>query len=194
MVVEMDLESLESIVNNLKAVMEILSSRELEDRVLRSRYAEFLVAKEMASRGYEVQVLGERWEGFKSADIYVPEIDKRVEVKSGAFRMEEGITVTFASFGKGKQIRNGKFDVCVFVAFDGIEPEFYVFTRDELMEVAEKERKELADHPGTNPCLLVLCRSYEDYEEYMTGIRKLDVEIDLHRNPGKYRDRWDKNF
>jgi len=194
----MDLKSLEGVVENLESILKILSKNNLEDRTLRYRYAEFLVAREIAKeldkREYklEVQVLNER--DVRSADIYIPEINRKVEVKSGSFWEENGIKVTAASFGKGKQIRDGKFDFCVFVAFDGIKPEFYVFSRDELVEVAENERRELADHPDTNPCLLFLCRNYDDYERYMENSKKLNVEIDLHKNPEKYKDRWSKIF
>jgi len=188
----MRLEDLELVVRNLRQVLEVLHNSGLEDRELRSKYAEFLVTKEIASRGYEVQVLNER--EVRSADIYVPEIDKRIEVKSGLFKEESGVITTDASFGKGSQIRKRKFDVCVFVAFNGINPEFYVFTLEELLEVGENERVNIADHPDTNPCLLILCKSYEDYMNYLRNEKMLNIEIDLHKNPEKYKDRWDKIF
>ncbi len=181
-------------MRNLKQVLDVLHNNGLEDRVLRSKYAEFLVAREIALRGYDVQVLNER--DVKSADIYIPKIDRRVEVKSGVFKVESGIMTTDASFGKGNQIKERKFDICVFVAFDGINPEFYIFTLNELLEVGENERVNIADHPNTNPCLLILCKNYEDYEKYlkMHNEKMLNIEIDLHKNPKKYKDRWDKIF
>jgi hypothetical protein len=61
-----------------------------------------------------------------SADIYLPELAIRVEVKS-ANNNEQGWA--YASFGVGGQIKRGKFDYCVFLTFSkvsGASPKMYL--------------------------------------------------------------------
>ena len=189
----MDLGDLESIVRNLEEILKVLKKRKLEDRVLRSRYAKFLVAREITARGYKVQMLDER--ETRNADLYVPRLDKRIEVKPGIFKFEKGkFFVNIISFGKGKQIENEKFDVCVFVVFKNLKPEFYVFEKKELEEVIKHRRTKISEASEKNPCVFVICRNYSEYEVYLKhlGEKELKVEKDLHKFPEKYKDRWDK--
>ena len=111
---------------------------------------EYRVALELAKRGHVVQVLNER--GKRGADIYLPEEDIKVEVKSGKFVYGSSC----ASFGKGEQIKEGRFDYCIFVPYDENR------IKEELAEVADMPREKFARFAKTNPCVLVRCDSYDD--------------------------------
>jgi hypothetical protein len=76
----MNLQSLEIITKSLEVVFTELERAGLRDTGIRHRYAEFLVASALAKRRHNVQVLAEQED--KSADIYLPAISKRIEVKS----------------------------------------------------------------------------------------------------------------
>lgn len=191
----MEVNNLKKIVDSIKNVLKELSDYNLEDKKIREKYAEYLVAYELMKLGHYIQILNERDD--RKADIYLLNIKKKVEVKSGKYGgwRDEW---TDASFGLGKQISNEKFDYCVFVTFneseEGKVEEILVFTRKELEEVANNPRKELAGHPKTNPCLLLRCRNSEKYKEYMedNNYKQLEIEKDLNKYPEKYIQRWDK--
>lgn len=186
----MESNTLLKLTNSLEEALKGVTKSRMVDSKLRSRYAEYLVAYELAKRGYDVQLLNER-ENI-NADIYIADKQKRVEVKSGKYD-EDGWTD--ASFGKGNQILKNKFDYCVFVTFDESDEskvnEIFIFTREELKEVA-KRREEIAAHPDTNSCLLLRCRNFREYEEYMKKHESLKIEIDLNKYPEKYDRAWDK--
>jgi hypothetical protein len=179
------------ITNYLENTLKELTKLGIVDSKLRSKYAEYLVAYELAKRGHDVQLSNEREN--TNADIYIADKQKRVEVKSGKYD-EEGWTD--ASFGDGKQISRNKFDYCVFVTFDESDEskvnEIFIFTREELEEVA-KPRKGIAAHPKTNPCLLLRCRNFNEYEEeYVKTHKSLKIEVDLNKYPKKYDQAWTK--
>lgn len=178
---------LAQIVNCFEKIFAILGDTEIEDSGLRSKYAEYLVALELVKRKYDVQILHER--EIKSADIYIPKEEIRVEVKAGT---------SDASFGKGQQIKEKKFDYCVCVNFDENRfytlEEFLVFKLEELAELAENPRdKDDVAHPDTNPCVLFFYQNYDDYLDKEKGPKKkLEIEINLIKHPKKYKNRWDK--
>ncbi|MFZ3058298.1 MAG: hypothetical protein WA102_01050 [Candidatus Methanoperedens sp.] len=188
----MKVDALKGIRDSMKDVLKVLTQSGIVDSKLRSRYAEYLVGYKLAKRGHAVQLSGERQD--KNADIYIDDIQKRVEVKSGKYAGGRA----WASFGNGKQISKNKFDYCVFVTFDEFDEskvnEIFIFTRKELKEIAEHTRKDFAAHPKTNPCLLLRCRNFKAYEEYMDSEsqRKLKIEISLNKHPKKYNRAWDK--
>jgi len=185
----MEEKALEKIRSLLERVLKELTSSKIVDSKLRSKYAEYAVAHVLAKKGHQVQLSNER--NNKNADIYIADKQKRVEVKSGKYDDEW----TDASFGYGNQISDDKFDYCVFVTFDKDDDseikEMFVFTRNELKDVA-KPRKKIADFPKTNPCLLLRCQNFKDYEEAMKTEQKLKIEIDLNRHPEKYNRAWNK--
>lgn len=187
-------KELSLIVKYLERVLRILDQVEISDKKLRERYAEYLVALELLKRGHKVQILDERED--KSADIYLPDKGKRVEVKTGLID-EDGYAD--ASFGLGKQIIQKKFDYCVFVTFEGHKPkEFIIFTHGELREEVKKmiwrgKRKEFgAAHPKTNPCLLCRYPTYEEYKRKIPPKYRLKVEKNLHMYPERYVGKWSK--
>jgi hypothetical protein len=191
----MILQSLKRIQKSLKAALAEIDNADLRDRGIRHRYAEFLVASELAQYGHHVQVLSERED--TSADIYLPDIQKKVEVKScKAHDGNQDTDWAYASFGKGNQIKGGKFDYCVFVVFRNASErvrEILVFTRDELKEVA-KIRKGLAAHEETNPCLLICAPTLKDYDRILQswGVKPLKIERSLCQHRRRYVDAWDK--
>ena len=186
---KMKKEELEKVATHLEKTITELSSAAIDDERIISRYVEYRVALELAKRGYVVQVLNER--DNKGADIYLPEEWIKVEVKSGKFVYGSSC----ASFGTGRQIKEGRFDYCVFVPYDENRiKEFLVFNREELAEVADKPRAKFPRFRKTNPCLLVRCDSYGDLKSRLEpfGEAALKIEEELHKHPEKFKDRWDK--
>lgn len=182
-------ESLARLVKNLEAAINALRSDGIDDEKIMSRYVEYRVALELSNRGHTVQVLSERED--KGADIYLPVDKLKIEVKSGKFVYESSC----ASFGMGKQIKEGKFDYCVFVPYDETSlREFLVFSRDELAEVADRQLGSFARYPKTNPCMVIRYDSYEEYERSLErlGEKTLRIEEELHKHPEEFRDKWGK--
>ncbi|MEM2750840.1 MAG: hypothetical protein QXH53_04140 [Nitrososphaerales archaeon] len=182
-------ESLEEVTTYFEKILEILSSAGIEDEKIMSRYLEYRVAYELAKRGHVVQILNERRN--KKADIYLPKKKVRVEVKSGKFVYNSSC----ASFGRGSQIKENRFDYCVFVPYsEGKVKEFLIFSREELTEVPDNPRIKFARYPKTNPCMIIRCDNYEDLkkrlQEYSENILKIEEE--LHKHPEKFIERWDK--
>ncbi len=126
----------------------------------------------------------------KSADIFLPAEDLRIEVKSGKYVYGSSV----ASFGSGKQIAQGKFDFCVFVPYHKYKvKEFLVFSREELTEAAEKPRRRFARFPN-NACLLIRCDNLEALKKRLKPFDEemLRIEFGLHTHPEKFVTRWDK--
>lgn len=186
----MEKKELSKVVKYLEDALAILDNTDRDSKI-RPKYAEYKVAFELAKKGHEVQ-LGKERDNNTSADIYLPRIKKKVEVKSGRWKSGRWC----ASFYNGSQIKNGKFDYCVFVQFfpEKSRPKgFLVFTRKELEEVAKKPRKELAKHPKTNPCLLLYFSSRKEHRTYVKehNSSMLEIEKDVYKHPKKYKD-WGK--
>lgn len=178
------------ITNFLENTLKVLTKEEIVDSKLRSRYAEYLIAYELAKRRHDVQLSNIR--DHASADIYLSDIQKKVEVKSGKYHDDKW---AYASFGKGKQILKNKFDYCVFVTFDEFDEskinEIFIFTKEELVEVAIS-RPDIVKHPETNDCLLMRAPNFKEYQEYIKNYKSLKIESDLNKYPEKYDRAWDK--
>ena len=185
----MNLNSLTKITKHLKNALHELQPDDLRDRDIRHRYAEYLVARILSQKGFSVQLLNKRED--KNADIYLPHAKKkRVEVKS-SYAGDTGCW--YASFGKGNQIKKDKFDYCVFVTFSKKSEEIFVFTREELKEVATF-RKGLAAHEDTNPCLLMLAPTQKDFVKLVHDwqIKTFKIERTLNSSRKKFRNAWRK--
>jgi hypothetical protein len=186
----MDKESLGRITGLLESALKELSDLSISDAKLRSIYAEWLVAYELAKRGHKVQLRNEREN--TNADIYIVDKKRRVEVKSGKYD-DKGWTD--ASFGRGKQISEGKFDYSVFVTFskedDSKVEEMFIFTIGELKQIADPGRN-VAIFQKTNPCLLLRCKNLKIYKDYIKDRKSVDVEDALNEHPEKYDRAWDK--
>jgi hypothetical protein len=190
-VVELKEKELTAVAKNLWRAIVALDRADIEDEKLWSRYAEYLIAFMLTKQGQAVWILNERTDKrARSADIYLPEKDIRIEVKTGKY--SNGAYV--ASFREGSQIKEGKFDYCVFVTYDenGIR-ECLIFTRDELMEVAEKPRPPpIARYPN-NACILFRYGSLTELEKGL-GKDALKIETELHTHPERFKNKWDKIF
>lgn len=186
-----------------------LKSLPYYDNKLGAPLAEYFVAYQIAKRGLNVQVRGER--DNTKADIFLPDQRKRVEVKSSIF--DGG-----AAFGFGrKQLTEPKFDYCVLIEFhrkkkgDGwYIKNAWVMSSVEMnlneiinrgdkvrklylkrSKKAKKEARDWAAHPEDNPYLLYTYRNLQKYKKSVSKWRT-KIEIDLHRCPNKYDNRWDK--
>jgi len=151
--------------------------------VLEGIYAESLVALKLLQNGHSV-------------DLRAPQFDlltdgkHRIEVKCGKL-FEYGAG---ASFGKGDQITENKFDYAIFVIIDkeALEPrKFFVFTAKELKECAILRPKMTTSE---TPSILFYYRDFDEFkrESERTGEPIFNVEKRLHRHPELYGDRWDK--
>jgi len=47
-------------------------------------------------------------------------------------------------------------------------------------------------YPKTNPCILLRYDSLNQYLKYIEEGDRLEIEMDLHKSPEKYVNRWDK--
>lgn len=101
-----------------------------------------------------------------------------------------------ASFGKGSQIKEGRFDYCVFVPYDEKYriKEILIFKRSELVEVADKPCMNFARFPRTNPCILVRCDNYDNLKNRLEPYKEqiLKIEEELHKHPERFKDAWNK--
>ena len=178
-------EELANAVEKLDEALVALGTTEHEDTRIMPFYIEYWVANELAKRGYKVEIVNRR-----SYDLLLPEENIRIEVKSGKY---DGIGAG-ASFYNGHQIKDAKFDYCIFATYD-IDfriKEVMIFSREELMEVANKPRPKLAAHPTTNPCLLLRYNSLEQYVQRIEANQWLEIELDLHKYPEKFINNWNK--
>lgn len=156
------------------------------DKRLAPLCAEYLVAMKLLREGHDVEVLQKR----RGPDLRLGDIGKSIEVKSGHADLQ--YWSCSASFGNGKSIKEKKFHFCVFVIFRELEPsEYLVFDVDELREVAEKPRPYPITAFPNNACALFRYGSLEEYEGSLRG-HTLDIELELHRFPERFRDKWDK--
>ena len=176
--------NLANIVGSLEGTLEALRSANREDNRMFSLYAEYLVALQFAQLGFNAEVVNKR-----SYDVLLND-DLRIEVKTGKYEYSGAA----ASFGKGKQIKDAMFDYCIFLTYHGLRvKETLVFSRRELEEVALKPRgSSVVRYPETNPCILL---RYDSLENYLNGIEesdRLDIEVELHKHPEKFVNRWDK--
>lgn len=147
-----------------------------------------MVALQLTKKGHVTQIHTEIEK--KSADLYLPEENLRIEVKSGKYVYGSSV----ASFATGKQILREMFDFCVFVPYNKYKiKEFLIFNREELIEVAKKPRPRFARFPN-NSHLLIRCDSLEDLQKRLEPYAEemLKIEFDLHTHPEKFAERWDK--
>lgn len=177
-------------MTHFERILAILTNRNIEDARVRVPYSEYLVALKLTTLGYQVQLREER--EVTSADVYLSDIRKRIEVKSGKYEDDKCGRYTAASFGSGNQLVKDKFDYCAFVTFEqNTAKEIFLFSKKQLSEVKNK-RPKLAGHE-TNQCLLILYKNYKDYLKMLRDYPKsykLQIEDEFNRQPDKYREKW----
>ena len=187
----MKLKSLRNITKSLKAVLVELHSSGLQDHNIRHRCAEFFVALELCKRGHDVRILGDRKNG--DADIYLADINKNVEVKSGKC---DKYNWAYASFAKGKQIRSKQFDFCVFVTFayddEGVK-DILVFERRDLQEI-KNYRKGVARYESSNPCLFMYAPNLDEFDAWIKEkkLKAFKIERIVHKPSNEFKDSWNK--
>lgn len=178
-------KALAKITKSLKTVLRELAKEKLKDRNTRCQYAEYLVAKKLTDIGHEVLMFNERED--KSADIFLARTGEKVEVKSSCF-YDDGWA--YASFANGNQIKQSKFDYCVWLVFDDQNSDkpkkTYIFRREELLEVG-RARKNYANHES-NSCLLTFGQNLKDYDDHMkkNNFQRLKIERELLKNQRKF--------
>ena len=150
---------------------------------LQGTYAECLVAQKLLEKNHVVEICSPQFDLFVDGKI-------RVEVKCGKL-WEFGAS---ASFGKGDQIREKKFDYCVFVIIDQVtlEPRnFFVFTLSELEECATLRPKMTMK---ATPSILFFYRNFEEFKKTSeeTGEPIFNIERKLYNNPELFENAWDK--
>ncbi|MEM3062379.1 MAG: hypothetical protein QW303_02370 [Nitrososphaerota archaeon] len=140
--------------------------------------SEIWVASELEKLGLKPRLGNNRKD--KKADIYLDEINKRVEVKYAKPHYFHGIKAWGFNFGNGSQIKEEKFDFCVLVIADdcGIPKEAYILALKELKDgdnIKLGLRKDGKEHYDIH-----ICENLKDYEEYMNkwGFKKTDLEIE----------------
>jgi hypothetical protein len=172
------------IVTSLEKATKSFDVAGMTDTRIMPIFVEYLVAMKLAELGFQVEVVNRR-----SYDI-LANGNVRIEVKSGKY--EDGGAA--ASFGKGEQIKDAKFDYCVFATYSGPKiREILVFNKEELKEVADKPRgKAVVMYPKTNPCLLLRYENLSDYCREVEHNDQLDIEVELHKHPERFLNRWDK--
>ena len=178
----MELKELEAMLEGLRIALKYAKDRR-RFAVLEGMYAESLVAMKL--------LMNKRIVEFHSPpfDLLV-DGKKKIEVKCGKL-WDYGAG---ASFGKGNQIRENKFDYCVFVIIDkdSFKPKkFFVFSIKELKECTTLRPK--MTKPET-PSILFYYKDFDEFEveSERTGEPVFNIEKKLHTHPEWFEDRWDK--
>ena len=180
----MNEKTLSSIVSSFESTLEKFRSADKGDNRIFAIYAEYFVALKLTQQGFSAEVVNK-----KSYDVLL-DYDVAIEVKTGKY--EDGCAA--ASFGKGKQIEDVKFDYCIFLTYDKLRiRETLIFSRKELEEVALKPRgSPVVRYPKTNPCILLRYDTLEEYLHNLQESERLDIEQELHKHPQEFINRWDK--
>jgi|SRR6185437_16127791 len=178
-------KSLATVTKSLGIALRELANEGVPDSTVRWKYAEFLVAKKLLDLKHPIKFLS----GRKSADICLTNTNEQVEVKTCRVKCNKW---AYASFGDGNQIKNGKFDYCVWVVFNEKEiPQCFVFTKKELAKV--KVRRGYGGFKN-NCCLLTYATSSEEFEKWMkeNDFQPFEIERKLIQNPKRFLEAWDK--
>jgi len=185
--IDVDIKNLDETLKSLERAMNKLKELGYPIGRVRSIYGELYVTKKLTN--LKPQVGGSR-KYNTSADIYLEEINKYVEVKScEKHKMTENATWVW-TFGE-KQIKDRKFDYAVLIGFGensfNIEKVF-VLSCNELADLRLREdsvRKE-----GT-----VYISYYDNPKDYEKDIQDKEIEDvkiekELNKYSEKFEDRW----
>lgn len=194
----------------VKLLQEALDSLPYYEKRIGETLAEYFVANKLFEIGFK-----DIWISNKGPDIRVKIDNKeiRIEVKSTYDKAESDGSCAY-SFSSGKQLEHKEFNYLICIYFyktiNKWNKKIWVISFDELnhhellkranniqtlykkgTKEAKKKAREWADYPDTNSCLLYIHNSLEKYEKEF-GKWKTKIEIDLHKRPENYIDRWDK--
>lgn len=182
-----------------KAIKTILNFKKIFDKIepkiprkIVSDLGEFYVLNELEKRRFNCVHKG----GQAGYDIYLDELDKRVEVRTSLLKNEGIFKKGINFFGWRVKDRNqkriDKFDVLVCVALDDkfIKPKFYIFTHKEAFTVDDV-------HIGRFPNVQKRIALFENKAAFKEAVKtkpklvtKFERSFNLH--PSKFLNKWNK--
>lgn len=182
-----------------KAIKAIINFKKVFDKIepkvprkLAGDMGEFYVLRELENNGFKCEHKG----GYAGCDIYIPDVNKRIEVKTSLLKNEgifnKGINFYGWKFQNKNQKRIEKFDILVCVALDDefINPNFYIFTYQEAFSV---EDVNIRRYPSIKKkiCLFENKRALKEAirtkPELVTKFEKY-----FNLNALRFRDKWAK--
>jgi len=178
---KLELKELETMSKGLAIALKYIKDRRFTN--LESAYGECLVAQKLVENNHVVEFKQPQFDLLVDGKI-------RVEVKCGEL-WDYGAS---ASFGKGDQIREKKFNYCIFVIIDRVtfEPKnFFVFSINELEECTILRPKWTM--PDTSSALFF----YKDFMEFEKDSKEkgepiFNIEKQLCDNPKLFDNQWNK--
>lgn len=153
---------------------------------------EFYVLGELEKRGFKTEHKG----GHAGCDIYIPEINKRVEVRTSLLKNEGIYDKSINFFGwriqSWGQKKVNKFDILVCVALDEtfVKPKFYILTCKEALDVDDVH---IPRYPNIKKKICL----YENLNAFNAAIKTKPTLVTrseriFNRSAHKFLDRWDK--
>jgi hypothetical protein len=199
MLLWLSLEDLKKLEMESKSLANAMFKINKSDRRVLYVWSEYFVAlriKELHPE-WNITVSG----AVNSADVLCEKNGNKIkiQVKTGKWESYNFGSDVFcsgdASFGKGTQIRERRFNFLVFLILNETNiRETLVFSIDELNEISP--RPNMVRYKETNNCLLSRVESVEKWEKWMKfyGINEpiYNVERDIVDNPSKYVNQWEK--
>ena len=158
---------------------------------LLSLLGEYYVLRELKKRNIKVEHKG----GQSGYDIYLPVLNKKIEVRTSLLKNEGLYPEHIAFYGwRVTEInqREDKFDFLIGVALD-LSYEyvrFFIFTQKEALsvgDVAIKRYPKIKKKIHIFDTLEELEEAKEEEPEIVT-----DYEVYINKNPKKFLNRWDK--
>ncbi|HHT9119396.1 MAG TPA: hypothetical protein ACFYD3_02485 [Candidatus Hypogeohydataceae bacterium YC41] len=157
---------------------------------LLSEIGELYVICELEKKGYHCNRKG----GQASFDIYIQDLDKRIEVKTSLLGNEYSEKIRYCGWvvKRRNQKKENKFDtmVCVALDYTFTKPKFYIFTHAEAFSVDDvKSRRFKNDQKKIH--------IFENRESYKNAIKSepdyvTKYERYINEHPSKFLDKWDK--
>ena len=185
--------------NYKNAVKEIVRFRDIFNKLdpkvprkLIGSLGEYYVLRELKKRSFSVELKG----GQAGYDVYLPDIGRRIEVRTSLLKNEnpypEGINYFGWRVKNRRQKSAKKFDFMVGVALkDSFRlPKFYIFTHKEAFSVGDVNRGRFRNvqkkiHLFKN--IATMNRAIKVMSGYVTP-----YEIYINKNPKKFLDKWGK--
>jgi len=182
-----------------KAIKEIIKFKNTFDKInprvpcrLVGQLGEYYVLSELEKRGFLLQPKG----GQAGHDIYLPNEDIRIEVKTSLLK-NEGLYPKEVKFygwrvkNRGQK-RDNKFDFLVGIALDDsfTKPKFYIFTRKEAFKVGDVR---LGRFNGIQKKITI----FENIKAMKNAVKAkpkyvTEYEKYINKNQEKFLNKWGK--
>lgn len=182
-----------------KAIKEIIKFKKFFNNIepkipnkLKGDIGELYVLRELEKRGFTCEHKG----GFAGCDIYMPDVNKRIEVKTSLLKNENifdrGINFYGWKIQNKNQKRIEKFDILACVALDDefINPNFYIFTYQEAFSVEDVNIRRYKNIKK-KICLFEDRKAFESAKKTKPRL-VTKFERFFNRYPRKFLNRWDK--